>query len=301
MSEIKNKLPKVIIVLLTHNQLENTVECIKSLLEINYQNIEIIVVDNNSEDGTSEKIKEYSFTKVTLLEANDNLGCSKGRNLGIDFANSNFEYDYMLFLDNDTIVKKDFLDVLINDIEEDESAGLVYPKIFYMDNPEIIQHAGFMKMNYYTGKFISSANGLSDNGEFDNSVYSEICSGTCILLQKELIIKSNGYDPQFDPYGYEDLDFILRATDGEPKIKYCPRSIIYHKESRTPTKGKYNNKFAKLKGRNLKLFMNRHASSFQRFIFHIVSPFSIIKTLVRMKDPKIVLSLLKSYFSKSDK
>lgn len=289
--------PKVVIVLLTYQQLENTLNCIESINKISYPNYDVILVNNYSQDNTEfEVIKK--FPKTIVINSDVNLGCSKGRNKGIDYAIKNINFKYMVFLDNDTEVKSNFLDALVSEIEHDNSVGLVYPKVLYLDHPNTIQHAGFMKFNFYTGKFISNANGLIDNGIFNSSVYSEICSGTCILLLKELVVNSAGFDRIFDPYGYEDLDFILRATKGEAKIKYCPEAVIYHKESRTPTKGKYNKEFAKLKARNLKIFMKRHASKFQLFIFYFSAPFQLLISFYRLKNFSILLALIKSYLKK---
>lgn len=291
-----NKKPMVVIVLLTLNQKENTLNCLRSLSKISYNNYKIIVVDNNSDDGTFEEVTAQ-FPDVIILRAHENLGCSKGRNLGINYARDNFKFNYYLFLDNDTIVEEDFLNVLLDEISLDDDIAIVHPKIYYLDEPKIIQHAGNIKFNFYTGKFISKAHQREDDGTFDTPGFNMICSGTCFLIRKDLTIKIKGYDPIFDPYGYEDLDFILRARNKLAKIKYCPYSKIYHKESRTPSQGKYNVDFAKLKGRNLHLFIKRHATFFEIFIFYIISPFLLINSLVHLKNLKIMWNLLMAYFN----
>ncbi len=290
--------PNVAVILISYNQCENTLNCIKSLSEIVYPNYQIILNDNNSKDGTSEKVKEQ-FPEVHVLSPNENLGCSKGRNLGINFAKENLSFEYYLVLDNDTIVEKDFLKILITNLQSNSEVGIVYPKIFYFDNSSILQLAGKLKMNYFTGKFISEALGKIDDGSFDKAVYSEICSGPCFLAKREFIDEVGGYDPIFDPYGYEDLDLIIRASKGKTKIMYVPSAVIYHKESRTPTQGKYNEDFAKLKARNLKIFLKRHSTRLEYFVFHLVAPFIILGSLIRQRDIKIIFALLKSFFTKS--
>lgn len=294
MAKEDNKKPMVVIVLLTLNQKENTLNCLRSLSKISYNNYKVIVVDNNSDDGTFEEVTA-KFPDVIILRADENLGCSKGRNLGINYALDNLKFKYYLFLDNDTIVKEDFLNVLVDEISLDDDIAIVHPKIYYLDEPKIIQHAGNIKFNFYTGKFISKAHQREDDGTFDTPGFNMICSGTCFLIRKDLTIRIKGYDPIFDPYGYEDLDLILRGTKKSGKIKYCPKSVIYHKESRTPTKGKYNQEFAKLKARNLKIFMKRHSTSFQRIIFYLLAPFLLFFSLLRTRDFNIFFNLIKSY------
>lgn len=288
----------VVVILLSYNQKGNTLNCIKSLLEMDYPNLQIVLNVNNSDDGTDESVMK-EFPEVVVLTPDQNLGCSKGRNLAINYAIDNLSFQYYLVLDNDTIVEKDLLKNLVKGLQSDNEIGIVYPKIYYFDNSNIIQLAGKLKMNYLTGKFNSEGIGKIDDGSFDKPVFSSICSGPCFLAKRELVDQVGGYDPIYDPYGYEDLDLILRASKGKAKIMYVPSAVIYHKESRTPTKGKYNEEFAKLKGRNMKIFLKRHSPPMQYILFHFVAPFVLLVSLIRQRNFNIIISLIKSFFKKN--
>ncbi|MCE5214153.1 MAG: glycosyltransferase, partial [Methanobacterium sp.] len=102
--------PKVTIVIVNWNGWEDTIECLKSLYHVNYTNFNIIIVDNHSQDDSVKKIKDYIENKKLILIVNDeNYGFAEGNNIGIRYAQKNFNPDYILLLNNDTIVDKEFL------------------------------------------------------------------------------------------------------------------------------------------------------------------------------------------------
>ncbi len=271
--------PKIVIIILNINQKNNTLQCLQSIYRIDYPNYEIILVDNGSSDGSVEAVSDL-FPQTILLENKKNLGASGGRNKGIKYANEHLTYDYMLFLDNDTIVEKNFLTELVRAIEKYPGVGIAFPKIYYMDRKKIIQIAGNISVNFYTSLFHCDNYQKKDIGQCDNFQYSMLAPGCC-LVKKKLMEKVRGFDEIYDPYGFEDSDFALRSNYEGFKNLYVPDSVIYHKVSKTISAGKYNATYTKLKGRNMKIFMKRHATSFQYLCFLLISPLLGIKTLIR--------------------
>ena len=117
--------PKVFIIVLNYNGKDVTNNCLRSVLAIEYPNFELIVVDNNSTDGSIENAKE-NFPQLTYFQNKRNLGFSAGNNVGIRYALKK-RADYVLLLNNDTLVERDFLQKLIDAAEKIPDAGIICP------------------------------------------------------------------------------------------------------------------------------------------------------------------------------
>ncbi len=289
--------PKVVIIILNVNQKNNTLKCLQSIYQIDYPDYQVLLVDNGSTDGSSKAVS-YLFPETIILKNKKNLGASGGRNVGILYANKNLAYDYLLFLDNDTIVEKAFLTELVKYSEKDPKVGVAFPKIYYMDKDHIIQAAGNIKINFYMGLFHCDYYQEKDMGQCDKVQYSMLAFTTCCLVKKRVIEKLKKFDEIYDPYGFEDSDFSLRSNYEGFKNLYVPASVIHHKVSKTPSGGKYNEAYTKLKGRNMKIFMKKHATSFQYLCFLFISPLLGIRTLIREiknGNTKAAIALFKGF------
>lgn len=292
---------KVITILLTCNQKEETLACLKSLHQSQYPENTIIVVDNGSEDGTEERVKT-SFPDVNYLKNETNLGASTGRNRGLTFALENFSFDYVLFMDNDIIVTEQFLTHLVAELKnvKDKKIEIASPKILYQSDNTIIDIAGGARVNFYSGSTQTRGNGEIDNGQYDADVITSLIPTTMVFMTKAAIERAKGYDPLFDPYGYEDLDMIIRANIPGTPFLYVPTSIIYHKGNRTGFSG-FSKDYAKAKMRNLKLFLKRHSKPHHRVVFYTILPFiaarSIFKQLITGNFSG-VLGLIKGYMQR---
>jgi len=271
----------VAIIVLTIDQKKVTLRCLESLSKINYTNYQIVLVDNGSKDGTSEAVAE-SFPKVMILKHGTNRGAARGRNTGIRYAAKRFAFDYILIIDNDTVQEPEFLTELVVACEGDPSVGLAYPKISYLDKPSIIQYAGDLRFNFYIGRHKYRSYNQVDRGQFEEICFSMLGTGV-MLIKKHIFDEIRGFDEIFDPYGFEDIDFGLRATQHGYRVLYVPRARVLHEGSRTPSKGKYNAQYAALKGRNLKIFVNRHANRLQRIVFNSLVPIHAIARALRVK------------------
>ena len=134
---------KVAIVIVNYNGWKDTVECLHSLEDITYKNFEVFIVDNASTDQSCEKLrKEIGKVSIraTLIEETENKGFSAGNNIGIQYALEK-QFDYFLMLNNDTLVKKDFLDELLNSFKL-ENVGAVIGQIYYASDRQKIWYAG---------------------------------------------------------------------------------------------------------------------------------------------------------------
>ena len=264
MSEIKN--PKVFVVVLAWNYYNHTKRCLESLRTVEYDNLNVLVVDNNSSDKTSENIKK-DFPEFNILTLSKNLKFSGGNNEGVNHLNPEKD-DFIIFLNNDTIVSKNFVKKLINPLLEDKKAIISTPKILYSSNINKIWYAGGV-VNLWFG--IIKHIGIRD---FDGPKYSfktktDYASGCCFCIKFDDFRKLY-FDNDFSMY-CEDVDLSLRARKMNRFILYVPDSVILHNVSQTLGEHSFNKNFKKLKGQ-LKLFW-RHASPFQLifiFIFWLI-------------------------------
>lgn len=223
------KEPLVYIILVNYNGLEHTLECIESLQEIDYRNFRIIVVDNASSDDCCKKISE-KYKYVYCIQSKKNLGFAGGNNLGIKFAMEN-KADYVLLLNNDTTVEKNFLKVLVNEQLKDKNKNVkvTIAKIKNYYDRNIIWYAGG-DIDLFKANTIVYGLREEDNGQFDSKKEVGFASGCCMLIDKEVIEKVGYLNESYFLY-YEDTDYSCRIRKGGYKMMYCPESVIYHKES----------------------------------------------------------------------
>ncbi len=272
--------PHVVIVLLTCNQKDYTLDCLKSLSNLEYDNLSSVIVDNNSSDSTIEAILE-KYPQVHIVKNDYNAGVAGGRNCGIAYAEEKFDYKYMLILDNDTTVEVDSLKLMVKTLENDANIGVVSPKIFLMGEGKILDQAGGSVVNFYTGSTAKRGFGQLDTGQYDE-IQTQDClpSGACSLSRRDVLVRCSGLDEVFNPYGFEDLDYSLRVKKAGYKLWYEPKAVIYHKGNKTGF-STYTASYANIKGRHLKTFMHRHATLFQLGCFYGILPALGLRTLFR--------------------
>ena len=192
--------PKVAIVIINWNGWEDTVECLESIFQIDYPNYEIIIVDNRSQNDSVKRIKDYSEGKeLTIIENEENYGFAGGNNIGIQYALKNFKPKYILLLNNDTVVDKDFLKELINAGEEDTYIGILGPKIYYYDKPDVIWSAG-CKISWKFARGIQIGSGEVDKNQYDDPKKVEYVSGSAFLIKTDVINKIGLMDKNYFLY-----------------------------------------------------------------------------------------------------
>lgn len=217
--------PKVSIIILNWNGKEDTVECIESLKQITYPNYEILLLDNGSKDGSVECFRER-YPEIEIIENGENLGFARGNNVGIRRAMDE-GVDYVLLLNNDTIVDRNFLIELIKVSESNEKVGIVGPKIYYYDFPKKIWFAGG-KTNWLRGEVNHIGQGENDSDKYNKIMPVNQVTG-CAMLIKSTTIKSIGMLDSHFFLNYEDTDFCFRANRQGYKILFVPSAHVWHK------------------------------------------------------------------------
>jgi len=223
---MRNHLVSIIIV--NWNGLPDLKECLESLKNIIYKNIEIIISDNGSRDGSVEYIKnlQQKQKRVILIENGKNLGFAQGNNVAIPKAKG----DLILFLNNDTIVDKNFLMPLISQLTLSKAVAGVQPKILCYPRTTIIDSIGSYFL--HTGFLYHYGHNKPDQEKYHRR--SEIFSmkGACMLFKKSVLDTVGVFDSKYFAY-FEETDLCHRAWLAGYKIIYVPNSIVYHKGGQT--------------------------------------------------------------------
>jgi len=229
MPEQLNPFPKVAIIILNWNGLKDTIECLESVKKIDYLNFEIIVVDNGSTDGSPEKIKEM-FPDITLIRNKENLGYASGNNVGIRYALKN-NAEYILMLNNDTVVDKNILSIFVETIRKEENVGSLGGKVFYYKKKNYIHSAGGIVNNIKGMLYgFNRGEGEIDYGQYEKIVSVDYIMGCALFFALSTIEKVGLFNEQFFLY-CEDTDFGLRIKKAGLHNLYVPYVKIWHKVS----------------------------------------------------------------------
>jgi GT2 family glycosyltransferase len=293
----------VAIVILTCNQKQVTLDCLNSFTECSYQNKKILLIDNGSDDGVEEAVNQQ-FPDVVVLRNEENCGAAGGRNTGIEYARQQLDFAYIMFIDNDIVVQPDFLTKLVDGLEacQDSSVEIASPLIYQLGKEKVIDSAGGAVVNYYTASTQTRGHDEVDTGQYNDNAFPEAVPSTaCVLLTRNAMKTAGKFDVSFDPYGYEDLDMVLRANPDRNPFLFVSAAVVHHLGSKTGFAG-YTVEYTRMKGQNMRLFFKRHATSFQWLCFKLFLPFLGIKVIVRelkRGNVKAIFSLAKGFLSGS--
>jgi len=282
----------VYIVLVNWNGLEDTLECLRSLNEISYKNYKIVVVDNGSNNNQADVIKK-KFPYIELIKNKRNEGFVVANNQGIKLALKNGA-DYILLLNNDTVVKRNFLDVLIEYAEQNRDVGILSPKIVYYNSNIIWSMGG--KISYLTGFSIMIGKGKNSEN-YNEVIEPDFVSGCAMLIRNEVIEKIELLDPVYFAY-YEDADYCFRVGKLGYKIKVIPESIIWHKKSASAgirgSKRKISEIQAYLWARNGIIFGRKNLAGVKKILFlGSQFTFKLFFNLVNCQNVKAIKQYLK--------
>jgi len=213
----------VCIVLINWNQLELTLDCLESLSLITYSNFKVVLVDNASRVNPTDQIKEKYPSTIVLRQAK-NLGFAEGNNVGFQYAWDQ-GFDYIMALNNDTVVDPDFLAPLLAPLQNNESDA-VSPKIYFKHAPKTIWALGG-RVNHLRVKGKSNFRKTLDTGQFEENLEPDYLTGCCLLIRSERLKSFGGFDPRYFAY-YEDTDLSYRMRASGLKLKVITQSIIWH-------------------------------------------------------------------------
>ncbi|MFQ5918533.1 MAG: glycosyltransferase family 2 protein [Thermoplasmata archaeon] len=228
--EIMRKRPKVSIIIINWNGLQDTTECLESVRQITYENYDVTLVDNGSEGRDAHILKEGFGDWVHVIENERNDGFAEGNNIGMRRALKDSDPDYVLLLNNDTIVDPAFLTELVDVAESDPEIGIVGPKIYYYDSPTRIHFAGGIYFRR-TGQSSHIGQDEKDQGQFDETKETGYITACALLIKRRVIEDVGLLDRGYFIY-YEELDWAVRAREKGHRIVFVPRARVWHRVSR---------------------------------------------------------------------
>lgn len=246
--------PKVAVIILNWNGLQDTIECLESLRKIIYPNYQVIVLDNGSSGNDAEALRTRYKDYIHLISNDKNYGFSDGNNIGMRYALANLHPDYILLLNNDTIVDRDFLTHLVNAAEADPRIGIAGPKIYSYSEPRKITHIGTAVDWWRVGTHPVNQ---TDIGQFDEMREVEFVIGCALLIRRTVIERIGLLYAGYFAY-FEETEWCVRCGKAGYKVIYVPTARLWHKLCST------SNKISGLTlyymTRNRFLFMKRNAS-----------------------------------------
>jgi hypothetical protein len=222
------EMPRVAIIVLNWNGLNDTLDCLGSLSQLDYQDYRVVVVDNGSVDGSVPVIRER-FPEVTLIENGENLGYVGGNNVGWRYAMAQGA-DYALLLNNDTVVDPAFLRILVDAAEAEPTVGIAGPTIYYHERPDVIWSAGGA-IDWQRGSTQMVGLDKRDEGQFGQVPRTvDFVTGCAMLVRRAMPEQVGLLDERFFAY-YEEAEWCVRASRAGFKIVHVPLAHIWHKIS----------------------------------------------------------------------
>jgi GT2 family glycosyltransferase/predicted Zn-dependent protease len=227
------KTPGVSIIIPVYNQIHYTRQCLKAIAETAPASAyEVIVVDNGSNDGTADFLRqEESAGRLRAIYNKENLGFARACNQGAKTVS----FEYLLFLNNDTEPQKGWLESLVKILETDHAVAGVGSKLLFQDGT--IQHAGVVLIDHKKLNDPLRAEHIylkkpSDFSKANQSMFYQALTAACLLVRRSSFEQVGGFDEGYWN-GYEDVDLCFKLREKGWKLVYQPESVVIHFESQS--------------------------------------------------------------------
>jgi GT2 family glycosyltransferase len=269
----------LVVIMLTMNQRDMTLRALDSFRHVTSPRLQLLVWDNGSQDGTVGAVRK-AYPEVTAHYHATNLGAATGRNAAAALAIERFNPSHLLFVDNDMTVAPDCPEQLLKPFGHDSRLAQTTGKILVPGGNGRLIEAGGCRIQFWLGRTRPVGYGKMDSGQYEEP--RRCIPGGFSLIRTDVFRQVGGFDPLFDPYGYEDLDLSLRIARAGYHALYIPQARSYHTVSQTFEGGQYTQRYVKQKARNWLLFMRRHASVPQQLAFLCVgAPSRLLRAVAR--------------------
>ncbi len=227
--------PLIYVVIVSWNRADDTIECLKALASSDYSNYRPLIVDNGSTDGSPDAIRA-AFPAVEVIANEDNLGFARANNIGIEHALQQGA-DYVLLLNNDTLVDERLLTELVAVGESDPKIGMLVPKIYYPSTGSGRSHgekgrlwSAGARWRRFPPRVTIIGFGREDGPAYSVQREVDYATGCAMLVKREVFERVGMFDPAFFMY-HEDYDFSARVRRGGYRIVYVPQAVMWHKVS----------------------------------------------------------------------
>ena len=245
--------PRVAGIVLNYNGSEVTLLTLGSLLQLDYDAFDLVVVDNGSTDDSFETVKA-KHPEVRQLRVASNHGISWGLNHGIQWA-TEAGYDYVLLMNNDIEVESTMLTEMVALAESDLQIGCVGPKSYYYSDRERLWSAGG-RLRFRESVTRERGDGEIDHGQYDRDETVPYINGCAMLVRREVFETVGFWDPVYY-LGVEDADFCVRMRDAGYRCVYAHRARLWHMISHSI--GVYKPTRTFHTGRSTAIFLRKYA------------------------------------------
>lgn len=225
-------IPKVSIIIPVFNRLDLTQQCLKAIEKNTpHDLIEVIIIDNGSNDGTTEFFQDWKgLFELRYLRNNENLGYAKANNQGASVARG----EYLILLNNDTEPQMNWMDELYGVYKDYPNVGAVGAKLLFPNGT--IQHIGVVtvdnRLHNSTILPIHIGYEEADSAKLKDVVKFNVVTGACLMIPTEIYKKVGGLDESYWN-GYEDVDLCFKTLEAGLE-NYCQhRSVVIHHESQS--------------------------------------------------------------------
>jgi len=214
----------VFTVILNTNRKEDTLACLASLRETGFARHTVLVLDNDSSDGSVDAIR-ISFPEVEVIRLDKNLGYAGNNNVGIEAALKRGA-DWVFLLNEDTIVAPDCLRYLVEIGESEAAIGIVGPMVYHYDRPDLVQSAGGLLGAAWQSTHLGQNE--TDSGRFAEPHAVDWISGCAIMVRRAAIEQVGMIDARFFYY-WEETEWCVRAAKAGWTIVHVPQAKVWHK------------------------------------------------------------------------
>ncbi|MFC1809285.1 glycosyltransferase [Candidatus Omnitrophota bacterium] len=282
------------VVILNYNKKNDLLRCLKAVCASDYPQVSVVVVDNNSNDGSGDVVQD-AYPDIPLMRNLENVGVPMGRNVGWRYAKEHFDCEYICFLDNDSEVAPDYFSHIVRVFREHRQVGIVTGKA-YMDHKRDKFCSVGISVNFYTSLVFDLGRAKKDKGQYNTPSYRDACGGFAMAIRREVLESLHAFDERYSPYGWEDVDICLRARVLGYHTFYTPDAVVIHKGTkvgREPVPEYERNKI-----RNYLLLLKRHTNFIQKVCCCIGVPLKSLYIIIEMliiMHPKIIAAQCRGF------
>lgn len=226
-------LPNVGVVIVNWNLKDSLRETLRSFRKVNYPNLQIVVSDNASSDGSQEMVRK-EFPEVTLLTREKGLGYAKGASIGLEYLMDRTKYIFSTT--NDVEVDAEMIRKLVDFAEAHPNAGVIGTKIYFYDRPDVIWHAGGT-INPLHGHPRHLGWERKDHPRYDEVLECDFVTGCGFLLRSDALKKAGCFKEDLVFYA-EDAELCYRIRENGYRVMYLPTAKMWHKVETTLAKNR---------------------------------------------------------------
>lgn len=230
---------KVAVVVLGYNSIDFLKKFLPTILKTSYQDYTLVYVDNGSSDDSVAYVTEH-LPEVEIFRIYNNQGFANGYEESL----KHIKAEYYVLINSDVAVTPDWLGILMDEMEGDETIGACQPKMLHEPKPELFDYAGASGgfIDRYCYPFCRGR--LFHHLEADENQYDDVreifwASGACMLIRSELYHKLDGLDELFFAH-MEEIDLCWRVRNAGYRILIVPKSVVYHVGGSVITYGSYS-------------------------------------------------------------